>query len=267
LKLAAGCTLIRRLRDRVVAAAWAGHMMLHGIGSPAIDGMDSLSQDHAANRGRYTVVLTNPPFKDSLNYDEVAKDSPGKFEGAQPYQERATPSPGYPRTDEPPGKPAVFAVLNRMNWCLHDDWPWDTLNHREETPMTGKNTGRHRIGLSFRWIAALALLPCGAAFAQDDPQGGATPPAAAWLVRPEQTEPRILRWAEQFPDLVVLDKRPTLGGHTAYAVPVDQSKSGDAARPRLVFAQPHAHEPATTAGIIREVRHRHAWPIRCLQGV
>jgi len=242
-------------------------MMLHGIGSPAIDGMDSLSQDHAANRGRYTVVLTNPPFKDSLNYDEVAKDSPGKFEGAQPYQERATPSPGYPRTDEPPGKPAVFAVLNRMNWCLHDDWPWDTLNHREETPMTGKNTGRHRIGLSFRWIAALALLPCGAAFAQDDPQGGATPPAAAWLVRPEQTEPRILRWAEQFPDLVVLDKRPTLGGHTAYAVPVDQSKSGDAARPRLVFAQPHAHEPATTAGIIREVRHRHAWPIRCLQGV
>jgi len=74
LKLAAGCTLIRRLRDRVVAAAWAGHMMLHGIGSPAIDGMDSLSQDHAANRGRYTVVLANPPFKGSLNYDEVAKD-------------------------------------------------------------------------------------------------------------------------------------------------------------------------------------------------
>jgi len=116
--------------------------------------------------------------------------------------------------------------------------------------MTGKHAERHRIGLSFRWIAALALVPCGAAVAQDDLQGGANPPAGAWLVRPEQTEPRIQRWAELFPDLVVLDQRPTLGGHTAYAVTVGRSKSGDAAKPRLIFAQPHAHEPATTAGMM-----------------
>lgn len=52
----------------------AMNLMLHGIESPTIDGIDSLSQDNAANRGRYTVVLANPPFKGSLNYDEVAKD-------------------------------------------------------------------------------------------------------------------------------------------------------------------------------------------------
>ena len=113
--------------------------------------------------------------------------------------------------------------------------------------MTGRN---HRLGLSLRLIAAFALFPCGAALAQDDRPGGANPPATAWLAKPEQTEPRILRWAEQFPDLVVLDKRPTLGGHTAYAVTVGRSHSADATRPRLVFAQPHAHEPAATAGMM-----------------
>lgn len=117
--------------------------------------------------------------------------------------------------------------------------------------MTGRTAEEHRhVGLSLRWIAAFALVPCGAALAQNGQAGGAHRPAAAWLARPEQTEPRILRWAEQFPNLVVLDKRPTLGGHTAYAVTVGRAESADATRPRLVFAQPHAHEPATTAGMM-----------------
>lgn len=95
--------------------------------------------------------------------------------------------------------------------------------------MTGRNAEIHCFELSLRLIVTIALMPCGAALAQNDPQGGANPPAAAWLVRPEQTKARILRWAEQFPDLAVLDNRPTLGGHTAYPVTVGRSKSADAA--------------------------------------
>jgi type I restriction enzyme M protein len=52
----------------------AMNMMLHGIDNPDIKGIDSLSQDADAYRERYTLVLANPPFKGSLNYDEVAKD-------------------------------------------------------------------------------------------------------------------------------------------------------------------------------------------------
>lgn len=52
----------------------AMNMMLHGVENPHIADVDALSQDGADVRDRYTVILANPPFKGSLNYDEVAKD-------------------------------------------------------------------------------------------------------------------------------------------------------------------------------------------------
>ena len=52
----------------------AMNMALHGVEDPDIRGMDSLSQDGAGIRDRYTVVLANPPFKGSLDYESVAKD-------------------------------------------------------------------------------------------------------------------------------------------------------------------------------------------------
>lgn len=52
----------------------AMNMMLHGVENPDIKDIDALSQDGDALRDRYTVVLANPPFKGSLNYDDVAKD-------------------------------------------------------------------------------------------------------------------------------------------------------------------------------------------------
>lgn len=107
---------------------------------------------------------------------------------------------------------------------------------------------RHHIRLPLHVTFALVL--CGAALAENEHPGDSNPPAGSWLVRPEQTEPRILQWAQRFPDLVALDKRPTLGGHTAYAVTVGQSKLANATLPRLIFAQPHAHEPAATAGMM-----------------
>lgn len=52
----------------------AMNMMLHGIENPHILSVDSLSQEGSGIRDRYTLALANPPFRGSLNYDEVAKD-------------------------------------------------------------------------------------------------------------------------------------------------------------------------------------------------
>ena len=52
----------------------AMNLMLHGIDNPNIEDIDALSQDGSGIRDRYSMILANPPFKGSLNYDEVAKD-------------------------------------------------------------------------------------------------------------------------------------------------------------------------------------------------
>lgn len=52
----------------------AMNMTLHGIDNPLIVDRDSLSEDHAGERSKYTLILANPPFKGSLDYDGTAKD-------------------------------------------------------------------------------------------------------------------------------------------------------------------------------------------------
>jgi type I restriction enzyme M protein len=52
----------------------AMNMTLHGVENPLIVDRDSLSEDHADQRNAYSLILANPPFKGSLNYDETAKD-------------------------------------------------------------------------------------------------------------------------------------------------------------------------------------------------
>jgi len=52
----------------------AMNMTLHGIDNPMIADRDSLSEDHADKRDAYTLILANPPFKGSLDYDGTAKD-------------------------------------------------------------------------------------------------------------------------------------------------------------------------------------------------
>lgn len=46
------------------------NMMLHGVRNPSIDYKDSLSKDNP-DRELYTLVLANPPFKGSLDYETV----------------------------------------------------------------------------------------------------------------------------------------------------------------------------------------------------
>src|SRR6186997_2185069 len=50
------------------------NMMLHGVENPDIRRRDSLAQDHADEEEKYTLVLANPPFAGSLDYETTAKD-------------------------------------------------------------------------------------------------------------------------------------------------------------------------------------------------
>ena len=50
------------------------NMTLHGIDNPDIRYKDSLSQEHAGDEDRYSLVLANPPFAGSLDYETTAKD-------------------------------------------------------------------------------------------------------------------------------------------------------------------------------------------------
>lgn len=50
------------------------NMMLHGIENPTINNRDSLAEDHSQMEEVYTLLLANPPFKGSLDYESTAKD-------------------------------------------------------------------------------------------------------------------------------------------------------------------------------------------------
>jgi type I restriction enzyme M protein len=50
------------------------NMLLHGVENPDVVYRDSLSQDHAGEDEKYTLVMANPPFAGSLDYESCAKD-------------------------------------------------------------------------------------------------------------------------------------------------------------------------------------------------
>src|ERR1700682_4830558 len=50
------------------------NMLLHGVENPDVIYRDSLSQDHAGEDEKYTLVLANPPFAGSLDFENTAKD-------------------------------------------------------------------------------------------------------------------------------------------------------------------------------------------------
>ncbi|QOR36360.1 SAM-dependent DNA methyltransferase [Clostridium sp. 'deep sea'] len=59
--------------DRTMLRIGAMNMMLHGVDKPNIEYKDSLSEQNKDNE-KYTLVLANPPFKGSLDYDSVSAD-------------------------------------------------------------------------------------------------------------------------------------------------------------------------------------------------
>jgi type I restriction enzyme M protein len=50
------------------------NMLLHDVENPDIRYRDSLAQSAAGEADRYTMILANPPFAGSLDYDSTAKD-------------------------------------------------------------------------------------------------------------------------------------------------------------------------------------------------
>ncbi len=59
--------------DRTMLRIAAMNMMTHGVDNPAIEYRDSLS-DQNTDREKYSLILANPPFKGSLDYDTVSTD-------------------------------------------------------------------------------------------------------------------------------------------------------------------------------------------------
>ena len=59
--------------DRTMLRIGAMNMMTHGIDNPFIEYRDSLS-DQNPDSGMYSLILANPPFKGSLDYDAVSAD-------------------------------------------------------------------------------------------------------------------------------------------------------------------------------------------------
>ncbi len=71
----------------------AMNMMLHGIEQPRIEYRDSLAEVHDGEEAiteAYSVILANPPFKGSVNVDNIAPDllkALGKVKPAKPTKE------------------------------------------------------------------------------------------------------------------------------------------------------------------------------------
>lgn len=59
--------------DRTMLRIGAMNMMLHGVDNPNIEYKDSLSEVNK-DKDKYTLVLANPPFKGSLDYEAVSAD-------------------------------------------------------------------------------------------------------------------------------------------------------------------------------------------------
>jgi type I restriction enzyme M protein len=60
--------------DNTMLRIGSMNMLLHGVENPDVVYRDSLSQDHAGEEEKYTLVLANPPFAGSLDYENTAKD-------------------------------------------------------------------------------------------------------------------------------------------------------------------------------------------------
>ena len=57
--------------DNTMLRIGSMNMLLHGVENPDIRYRDSLAQDHAGEEEKYTLVLANPPFAGSLDYENT----------------------------------------------------------------------------------------------------------------------------------------------------------------------------------------------------
>lgn len=60
--------------DPTMLRIGAMNMVLHGVEDSDVSYRDSLAEEHNADAGKYSLILANPPFAGSLDYDSTAKD-------------------------------------------------------------------------------------------------------------------------------------------------------------------------------------------------
>lgn len=60
--------------DPTILRIGAMNMILHGVENADVAYRDSLAQEHTEDAGTYSLVLANPPFAGSLDYESTAKD-------------------------------------------------------------------------------------------------------------------------------------------------------------------------------------------------
>jgi type I restriction enzyme M protein len=58
--------------DTTMLRIGAMNMLLHGVENPDVSYRDSLSEDGAIEENRYTLILANPPFAGSLDYESTS---------------------------------------------------------------------------------------------------------------------------------------------------------------------------------------------------
>jgi type I restriction enzyme M protein len=60
--------------DNTMLRIGSMNMALHGVDAPDIRYKDSLAEEHAGDEEKYSLILANPPFAGSLDYENTAKD-------------------------------------------------------------------------------------------------------------------------------------------------------------------------------------------------
>ena len=60
--------------DNTMLRIGSMNMALHGVENPDISYKDSLAQENGSDEEKYSLILANPPFAGSLDYENTAKD-------------------------------------------------------------------------------------------------------------------------------------------------------------------------------------------------
>lgn len=60
--------------DSTMLRIGAMNMVLHGVENADVSYRDSLAEEHGEDAGAYSLILANPPFAGSLDYETTAKD-------------------------------------------------------------------------------------------------------------------------------------------------------------------------------------------------
>ena len=83
--------------DNTMLRIGSMNMLLHGVENPDIRYRDSLAQDHAGEEEKYTLVLANPPFAGSLDYENTRQ---GPAADRQDEEDRAAVPRAVPAAAE-----------------------------------------------------------------------------------------------------------------------------------------------------------------------